>query len=131
MTQTAGLSRVLDEDERLLERKRFFGEIIGAELGRAHRRFDRSMAGDHDDLGRIVEQTNLFEHFETVDSGQPDIKQNYVEARLSELLEAILAPWATAGLLVFFLKNALQRFADTGFVVDDEDVSHASWPPER
>ena len=61
---------------------------------------------------------------QAVDSGQPDIEQDYVEAGFAKQIETVFAARADAGFVAFVLENALQGFADAGFVVDDEDVSH-------
>src|ERR1035441_5135062 len=124
MAQAARLSRVLYQDEHLFEREWFLGEVVGPELGGAHGGFDGSMAGDHDDFGRIVEHADFFENFKTVDSGEPDIEQNYVEAGLTKQIKTVFPARADAGLVAFVLENALEGFADRGFVVDDEDMRH-------
>ncbi len=51
MAQPPGFDRIFYQDERLFERQRLFGEIVGAQLGGAHSGLDGSVAGDHDDLG--------------------------------------------------------------------------------
>src|SRR5208282_4365627 len=82
------------------------------------------MARDHDDLRRILHFADSLEHLESVDSWQPNIEQNHVEAALSQQFETIFAARAGAGLVPFVLEDAAQRFADTGFVVDDKNVCH-------
>ena len=49
-----GIDCILYKDECLIDRQRFFQEVICAELGGAHCSFDRTVAGDHDDLGSIL-----------------------------------------------------------------------------
>jgi len=124
MAQAPRIDGILDQDEHLLQRQRFFREIVGAQLGRAHRRFDRPMPRDHDDLWRIIHLANLPEHLQPINPCKPDIQQNQVEARLAQQVEAVFATRADAGLVAFVLENASQRLADAGFVVNDEDVCH-------
>ena len=83
--------RVLDQDQSLFEGKRFFQEVVGAQLGGAHRGLDRSVAGDHDDFGRIVELANLLQSFEAVHAGKPDIEQDHIERGLAQELKTRLA----------------------------------------
>ena len=56
--------------------------------------------------------------------GQPDVEQDQVEAGLAQQFEAVFAAGAGADFVALVFENALQGFADTGFVVDNEDVCH-------
>ena len=108
------------------ERERLFGEIVSAELGGAHSGFNGAMAGNHDDFGRVLERANFLQHFQAVDAGQPHIEQHHVNIGFAQLRQAIFAARADGRRVAFVLENTLQRFADGGFVVDDQDVGHGS-----
>ena len=116
---------MLDQDEGLVDGERFFEKVVSAQLGGAHRGFDGAVAGDHDDLGGILEVANLLQGFEAVHSGQPDVEQDDVEGALAQSLQAGLATVGGRGLVAFILEHALERLPDAGFVVHDEDVMHA------
>src|SRR5882757_6349810 len=69
MTQTASFRRILYEDEGLLQGERLLREIVGSQFGGANRGFDRAMAGDHDDLGRVLECADFFQRLQAIHTG--------------------------------------------------------------
>ena len=54
-TQFLCVDRVFDQDQGLFQGQRLFQEVVGAQFGRAHSSLDRAVAGDHDDLRRIIQ----------------------------------------------------------------------------
>ncbi len=83
-----GIDGVLDQDERLVDGERLFQEVVGAQLGGAHRGFDGAVAGDHDDLGSILELPDLLQSFQAIHSRQPDIEQHHVEGAFAQRVQA-------------------------------------------
>ena len=124
MAQPPCFDRVFYQDERLFQRERLFRKIVGAQLGGAHSRLDGPVARDHDDLRWILKLADPLQHFQPIDSGQPHIQQDQVEAAFAQQLQTVFAARADAGFVSFVLENAAQGFADTGFVIDDQDVCH-------
>ena len=118
--QFLGLDGVLDQDQSFFERERFFEEIVGAEFRGADGGLDGSVAGDHDDFGRIVELANSLQSFEAVDAGQPDIEQDHVERGFAQQVEAGLAASDRGSGVAFVGQNAGEGVANSGFVVNDE-----------
>ena len=82
------------------------------------------MAGNHNDFGWIVELSNLLQRVEPVDSRKPDVEEDDVEAVPVKQFEACLSRVNRGGGIIFILKDARQTLADTGFVVDDQNVMH-------
>ena len=127
--QFLGLDRVLDQDQSLLERERFFQEVVCAKFRRAHRGLDGAVAGDHDDFRRIVELANLLQRLEAVDAGQPDIEQHHVKCSLAQQVEAGFATLDRGCGVAFVGQNAGQGVANSGFVINDQDVMHVGQSP--
>ena len=122
LPQTARLSRVFYKDKSFFDRERLLGKIVRAELGRAHGRFDRAVAGNHDDLGRVLQHTDFFQDLQPIDSRQPNIEKNDIEAGFAKLVETVFAARTDTGLIAFVLENSLQGFPDCGFVVNNKDM---------
>jgi hypothetical protein len=82
LAEPACADRVLQHNQRAVQRERLFQEVVGAELGGAHRRFDGSVAADNDDFGqmRSVHLADVGERVQAVAVGQPDVEQDGVVA---------------------------------------------------
>ena len=122
--QPSGVNRVLDQDQCLFQRERFFQEVIGAKLGGAHRGLNGAMAGDHDDLGRIVGGAQFLQGFQAIHVRQPYIEKHNFEVVLLQDFQAGLAAARDRGLVAFIFERAFQRFANLLFVVNDQNVMH-------
>ena len=88
LAQLLGIDGVLYQDECLVDGERLFQEVVGAQLGRAHRGFNGAVAGDHDDLGSILQLPDLLQSLQAVHAGQPDIEQHHVEGALAQGVQA-------------------------------------------
>ena len=77
--QTLGVDGVLQDDECSLEGKRLLEEVECPQLGGAHGGLDVAVARDHDDFGRIVHLDDALQRFQSVDAGQPDVEQHYID----------------------------------------------------
>ena len=67
---------------------------------------------------------NLAEGVEAVAIGQPDVEQDDVVGGVAKELEGLRGSGGGGDEVVLFAQDALERFADLGFVVDDEYVVH-------
>ena len=126
----AGLHRVLEDDEGAVEGERLFEEVVGAELGGAHGGLDGAVAGDDDDLGRTgrPHPADLGEDVEAVAVGQPDVEQDDIVDGVAKELQGLGGGGCGGDDVGLLFKDALERIADLGFVVDDEDVVHLRRP---
>src|ERR1700722_5540370 len=125
------LDRILDQDESFVERERLFQKVVSPELGGADRGLDGSVAGDHDDFRRVVEFANAREGLEAVDASHPDIQQDYVEGSFAEQIEAGFAAFDRGGRVAFVDKNSGKGLADSGFVIDHENLMRDVMHVER
>src|SRR3954447_16358969 len=94
------------------------------------------MAGDDNDLGRIIQFANLLQDVEAVHSWQPNIKQDYIEGFFAQQLQARLTALSSGWMIAFVFEHALKRVADRRLVVDDKNVKHCKlrgrcWQCER
>ncbi len=125
--QFLGFDRVLDQDQRLVDGERFLQEVVSAELGGAHGSFDRAVARDHDHFGRVIHLADSFQRLQAIDAGQPDIEQHHFVAVLApQQLEAFFPALHRCSFVAFVRQHSLQRFANAGFVVNDENFMHAA-----
>src|SRR5947209_1968077 len=126
--QVMGFQSILDEDERLIERKRLFQEIEGPKFSGADGRLNRAVAGNHDDFRMIFDLPDSLQGFETVHSREPNVKQDQLAVALFELLDAGFAAFRQQHLIAFVFQNAFERFANVAFVVDHQDAMHSASP---
>ncbi len=126
LAQAAGLHGVLEDDEGAVEREGLFEEVVGAELGGADGGFDGAVAADDDDLGDAVGRklADVGEGVEAVAVGQPDVEQDDVVGGVADELEGFGGGGGGGDGVALFGEDGVERLADLGFVVDDEDVVH-------
>ena len=73
-----------------------------------------------------------FQRLHAVDAGQPDIEQHHFEAVLAaQQFKAFFAALDRRGVVALVCQHSLQRFANAGFVVDDENFMHAELSRRR
>ena len=73
---------------------------------------------------RAFHLANLGEGVEAVAVGQPDVEQDDIVGGVAEQFEGLSRGGGGGDEVVLFAEDALERFADLGFVVDDEYVVH-------
>ncbi len=124
LAHLAGAHGVLDHDERAVEGERFLEEVVCAELGGAGRGFDGAVTADDDDLGDVgaVEGADLGEGVEAVAVGEPDVEQDDVVGGVAQESKGLGGGGGGGDEVILFAEDGLERLADLGFVVDDEDV---------
>jgi hypothetical protein len=84
--QAARLHRVLEHDQRALERERLLKKVVGAQLGGLHRGLNGAVAADDDHFRPHLggQRAHLGQHVEAVAIGQPDVEQNHVVGRVAQ-----------------------------------------------
>src|SRR5262249_44406403 len=125
--QALGINRILDQDKSLVDREWLFQKVVRTQLCGAHRRLNRPVPRNHNDLGSVFLFANPFQRFQAVDSGQPDIQQYHVELLSVQDVEAGLAALRQQGFETLILQYVFERLADRGFIVNDENVMHVDW----
>ena len=126
--ELAGVDGVVQDDEGAVEGERLFEEVVGAELGGADGGFDGAVAGDDDDFGdmRGVHLANVGEGVEAVAVGQPDVEQDDVVDGVGEQGEGLGGGGGGGDGVALLGEDGFEGVADSGFVVDDQDMVHRS-----
>ena len=128
--QPLGLDGVLQDDQSPLDGQRLLQKIEGAQLGGPHRGLDVAVSGDHDDLRMVFDLDQLLQGFEAVDAGQPDVEQHNIHRLAAKRVQALLAASREQRFVALILQHALQRAADLGLVIHDQNGLHfAGQPP--
>jgi len=65
---------------------------------------------------------NAGESFEAVNAREPDVKEDDVEAAVRGAFNGAFSGVGGFGDVAFVGEDGRERFADAGFIVDDEDV---------
>ena len=73
---------------------------------------------------RAVHLADVGERVQAVAVGQPDVEQDGVVAGVGEQGEGFAGGCGGRHRITLLAEDALQRVADFGFVVDDQDVVH-------
>ncbi len=122
--QLGRLDGALDDEQQPVGFERLLDEIVGADLDRLDRGFDRAVAADHDHRHRRHLGAQQSEDFDPVELAalQPDVEDD--EGRLPRM-DHRQRLGAVAGLargVALVLQHTRNQHADVGFVVDDQDV---------
>ena len=120
--EAALLHGVSNENDNFFESEGLFDEVECTEFGGADRSVNGGVAGDHDDGGRMRKSLNTAESFKAVHAREPDVQKNDVEAAVRGAFEGAFGGLGGFGDVAFVGENGRQRFADAGFVVDDQNV---------
>ena len=83
---------------------------------------DGAEGGDHDDGQSEFALAEGGENFDSVAAGQGEVEQDEVEGLLGDAFEAEFAVLDAVDRVAFHGQKGLERFADRGFVVDDENA---------
>ena len=75
------------------------------------------------DRQRLVERVQLAQHLHAVHAGHLDVEEHGVGPLALHGGEAVLAAGRAHELIILVLEDHLQRVANGGFVVDDEDAT--------
>src|SRR5712692_4530795 len=80
------------------------------------------MARDHDNRGRAGQRLQAAERFEAVDARKPDVKKNNFQITDGGTFQGFLRGSHGLHLMAFVAEDRRERFANAGFVVDDEEA---------
>ena len=122
LLELSAAERVRDGEQNPLERKRLFHEVRGAQAHGLHRRFDRSMARDHDHGQIGVDGLNPVEGLDAIDAGQPHVEQHQFIAVRFHRLDPGLARLDRIDAISLVGQDAGERGPDSGLVVNDQDA---------
>ncbi len=98
-------------------------EVGGPRLHGAHRVLHRTVGGDHDDRHAGFVGANFGQNFHAIAAGEGEIEQDQVERMFADALQPRLAGGGGFHREAFHLQQSLQRFANLGFIVNDEHCS--------
>ena len=118
------LERVLDREQQLVERERLLEEVVGAELGGAHRGLDRAVAGHHHH--RAARASAARSSSSTSTPSRPGMAMSSStrsgEPSRGDRRAAPSSPSRAArGVVALVGQHARERAADALLVVDDQD----------
>jgi hypothetical protein len=105
--------------DRLFNRQRFFDEIEGAQLGRAHRSLDISVTRNNHHGDVAVGVAHLLQSLEAADSRQPHIQQDTTVCAPRDRFEAFFARFDRVSVKALIAQHRAQRLANPAFVVND------------
>ena len=95
--ETPLAQRVVDDENRLVERERLLDEVEGAHFDRAHGRLDVAVARDEDDLRVDLPLAQPRQRREAVHAGQPDVEHDQVDRPSRDPIETRLEPFQEEG----------------------------------
>ena len=95
-------------------------EVSGAGLHGAHCVLHRAVGGDHDDRQAGFVGANFGQNLHAIAAGQGKIEQDQVERMFADALQARFAGGRGLHGEALHLQQRLERFANPGFIVDDE-----------
>src|SRR5215475_2266195 len=122
LLETGVLESPRGDQERLLEGERLLDEVVGAELGRLHRRLDGGVAGDHHHRRLGAALFHLGEGLQPVHAGHPDVEEDEIRRIVHEAAQRFLRRARRGDAIALVLQHAAQRALDEALVVHDEDV---------
>src|SRR5262249_3578181 len=119
--QTALAERVVDDEDRLVERERLLDEIEGAHLDGADRGLDVAVTGDEHDRRVDLPFAQPLPRGQALHAGQPAVKDTENNWPARQALETGSA--ARDGLygVAFVVQDASECRPNAGFVVDDQN----------
>jgi hypothetical protein len=98
----------------------FLDEVLGARADGVDDVIDGAEGGDHDDGQGELALTEGAKDFDAVAAGKGEVEEDEVERLLGDALKAEFAILDAFDVVAFEGQKGLERFADRGFVVDDE-----------
>src|SRR5215468_2413213 len=122
LLETGMLESPRGDQEGLLEGERLLDEVVGAQLGRLHRRLDGGVAGDHHHRRLGAALLHLREGLQPVHAGHPDVEEDEVRRIVHEAGQRFLRRARRGDAVALVLEHAAQRALDEALVIHDEDV---------
>ena len=115
---------VANGEYSLFDREWFFDEVKRAEFGRAHGGFDVAVTRDDHDRRVRSGSAQLFQRFETVDSGKPNVEQDAAISASSERFQTLFSRGDGIGDEALVFHHGAQCVANTALVVNDQNRVH-------
>ena len=123
------LEAVPDRDEEPIPIRRLLEEVEGAELRGLDRGLHRPVPRDHDADEVGMRLLDALEQLQAVHSRHLDVEEREIEAPVGKRVQRGLAALRGANVVILVLEDALERAANRGVVVDDEDAGLAHGNP--
>src|SRR6185437_5592112 len=105
-------------------------EVKSAEFRGAHGGFDVAVTGDDHDSGVGTRFAKLFQSFETVDAGQPDVEQDAAIRAAAKRFQTLFTGGDGIGSEAFVFHHRAQRVANAALVVNNKDRVHYEFYPQ-
>jgi hypothetical protein len=116
------LDSVFYNEADFFEREGFLEKFKRSEFCSLHSGFDRAVPGNHDDHRARVGFLKLAKYFQSVHSGtKPNVEQHDVGGLAREMFDALFAGRDSVNLIAIFAERSGERFANAGFIVNDQD----------
>jgi hypothetical protein len=100
---------VIDRQQQLVGRKRFFQKVDRAQLRRPHGHFDRRLSGDHHHRGFDTGRSNVRQKLKTIAPGHNHIGEDHVEGLHTKLFERTIRAVANNCLVAGHAECASER----------------------
>ena len=84
------LERTRGHEQRLLEGQRLLDEVVGAELGRLHRRLDGGVPGDHHHRRLGTALLHLRKGLQPIHTGHPDVEEDEIRRVVHQASQCFL-----------------------------------------
>ena len=120
--QPPRIDGVAHGDEHAFPLERLLDEIKRAELGGFDRGVDIGVPRNHDDRRDLDEVPQLLQYFEAIHARHLDVEEHEIGRFPLDELDAFLARRRQHHVVAVVLERHLQRVADGGLVVDDQDA---------
>ena len=122
--------RVPHREQEAIGVERLLEEVERSALRGFHRRRDRAVAGDHDDLRTLVELAQPAQRLEAVQARHLHVEEDEVRTELGVHRDRLPAGARHLDFEVFVFEDLFQGLADTRFVVDDQNpMAHGRGAP--
>ena len=119
--QSQLLDGVFQRQESLINGKGLFNEIKGAQFRGAHRGFNRSVAGNHDHDGRVLESLDFLQRLDAIHAGKPDIQQHHIAIVVRKKIQTGFAALHRVHNVSFILQDTRQRLANAWLIIDNQN----------
>src|SRR5208337_2181272 len=128
--QPPRLHRVLDHNERAVQREWLLQKVVSAQLGGLHRGLDGAVAADDHYLrphlhGQLV---HIGQHVEPVAVGKPYIQQNHIIGRVIQQHQGLGSGSRRSHSVALLAQDLFERSANLRLVVHHQNVIHARIP---
>src|SRR5439155_16159097 len=121
------LQGVPQREQDAIGGERLLQEVVGAELRRLDGGLDRTVAGDHEDLGVCVELAQLAQGLQAVHPLHFHVEEHEMGPELGVALQGLRPRRAGLNFDLLILEQLRERFADPLLVVDHQDTTaHSS-----